>query len=130
MDCFYPSDNPVCYIFGDVYFSHEAIKAIVETETFGIMLFGSKKPFAPSYPKPYREPFAYKVVDQARFREAIKRTKKLHKQGRFSRHPIAWELWKVICDTPLHKKPRGYTVINDYTCDIDTPEDTRRFEDD
>jgi hypothetical protein len=32
--------------------------------------------------------------------------------------------------TPLRKGPRGYTVINDYTCDIDTPEDTRRFGDD
>ena len=47
VDCFYPTDEPVCYIFGDVYFSPEAIRTIVETETFSIMLFGSKKPFAP-----------------------------------------------------------------------------------
>lgn len=122
-DCFYPTDEPVCYIFGDVYFSPEAIRTIVETPTDDIMLFGSKKPFAPEYPKPYREPFAYKVQDQKHLRDAIRRTKQLHKQGAFSRHPIAWELWKVIRGTPLSRGPKGYTVINDYTCDIDTPEE-------
>ena len=126
VDCFYPTEESVCYVFGDVFFSPEAIRTIVNTGTNSIMLFGSKKPFAPEYPKPYREPFAYKVVDQSRFREAIKLTKKWHKQNRFSRHPIAWELWKVICGTPLRKGPRGYTVINDYTCDVDTPEDIGR----
>ena len=125
VDCFYPTTEPVCYVFGDVYFSPEAIQTIVNTPTDSIMLFGSKKPFASDYPKPYREPFAYKVVNQTRFRGMIDRTKWLHTQGSFSRHPIAWELWKVICGTPLRKAPRGYTVINDYTCDIDTPEDIK-----
>ena len=126
VDCFYPTEDEACYIFGDVYFSPEAIRTIVNTGTNSIMLFGSKKPFAPEYPKPYREPFAYKVVDQSRFREAIKLTKKWHQQNRFSRHPIAWELWKVIQGAPLDRAPRGYTVINDYTCDVDTPEDIGR----
>ena len=31
----------------------------------------------------------------------------------------------IICGTPLNKGPIGYTVINDYTCDIDTPEDIK-----
>lgn len=123
MDCFYPTDEPACYVFGDVYFSPEAIRTIVETQTDSIMLFGSKKPFAPEYPKPYREPFAYKVQDQKKLRKAIDRTKKLHQQHAFKRHPIAWELWKVIKGTPPARAPRGYTVINDYTCDIDTPEE-------
>lgn len=125
VDCFYPTDEPVCYVFGDVYFSPEAIRTIVRTSTSDIMLFGSKKPFAQDYPKQYREPFAYKVQDQKRFRAAINKTKKMHKQGMFSRHPIAWELWKVIRGTPLIKGPKGYKVINDYTCDIDSPEDIR-----
>ena len=125
VDSFYPTEEPTCYMFGDVYFSPEAVRTIVRTSTSDIMLFGSKKPFAPDYPKPYREPFAYKVQDQKRFRAAINKTKRLHKQGMFSRHPTAWELWKVIRGTPLIKGPKGYTVINDYTCDIDTPEDVK-----
>ena len=127
MDCFYPTDEPVCYVFGDVYFSPEAIRKIVSTPTDSVMLFGSKQPFASDYPKHYREPFAYKVQDQKRFRAAIQRTKELHKQHAFSRHPIAWELWKVIRGTPLSKGPKGYKVINDYTCDIDAPEDRNDY---
>ena len=125
LDCFYPTDEPVCYIFGDVYFSPEAIWTIVETDTDNIMLFGSRPPFVPEYPKTWREPFAFKVVDQFGFKAAIRKTKTWHEQGRFKRHPIAWQLWKVIRRTPIDRAPRGYTVINDYTCDIDKPEDVK-----
>ena len=33
LKAFYPALVPTCYIFGDVYFSEEAIKTIVQTET-------------------------------------------------------------------------------------------------
>ena len=62
-NAFYPTDEPVCYIFGDVYFSDEAIKTIVETQTDDIEFFASAPPFAPEYIKPYAEPFAFKVVN-------------------------------------------------------------------
>jgi len=45
------------------------------------------------------------------------------------RQPVAWELWQVIKDTPLNKVDyTNYTVINDYTCDIDVPEDVPKLE--
>lgn len=125
VDAFYPMDEPACYLFGDVYFSPQAINTIVSTRVKGVMLFGSRKPFAPDYPKPYREPFAYKVRNQVQFRNAIERTKKLHRLGRFSRHPIAWELWSVICGTDLNRVNKKYHVINDYTCDFDFPEEVK-----
>ena len=49
--------------------------------------------------------------------------------SRFDRHPIAWELWQVIKNTELNKIDySNYTVINDYTCDIDKPEDAEKLE--
>ena len=51
LKAFYPSTTPVCYIFGDVYFSEEAIRKIVETETDSIMFFASAPPFAKEYMK-------------------------------------------------------------------------------
>ena len=128
VDCFYPMDEPACYIFGDVYFSPMAIRTIVDTQVSSIMLFGSKRPFAPEYPKPYREPFAYKVQDQKRFRKAIRKVRRLHQRGAFTRHPIAWNLWSVICGTDLNHVNRKYYGVNDYTCDIDTPEDIQKLE--
>ena len=123
VDCFYPTDEPCCYLFGDVLFSPKAIDTIVTTETDGILLFGSKKPFAKEYPKAWREPFAFKVADQKRFREAIEEVKSLHLAGVFKRHPIAWELWAVINHTPPNKIDKSYVAINDYTCDVDHPDD-------
>ena len=120
-NCFYPMDEPACYIFGDVLFSPEAIKAIVSTETDDIMLFGSKPPFAPEYPKQYIEPFAFKVANQKHLHDACDEVKSLDAMGVFNRKPIAWELWSVITHSAPNKINKSYTAINDYTCDIDNP---------
>ena len=129
LDAFYPMEEPVCYIFGDVVFSPEAIKKIVETDTDSIEFFASAKPLPPIYPKHWAEPFAFKVKDTCRFFKAIEVTKQYDEQGLFKRQPVSWELWQVIKGTPLNKVDyTNYTIINDYTCDIDTPDDIRLFE--
>ncbi len=129
LDAFYPMNEPVCYIFGDVVFSPEAIKTIVETQTDSIEFFASAKPLPKIYPKHWAEPFAFKVADTKLFFTAITTTKNYDEQGLFKRQPVSWELWQVIKDTPLNKVDyTNYTVINDYTCDIDCPEDIKLFE--
>lgn len=129
LDAFYPMNEPVCYIFGDVVFSPEAIKKIVETETNSIEFFASAPPFAPNYCKKWAEPFAYKVVDTDLFFKKIEETKEWEKKGVFYRQPVSWELWQVIKGTkPGRVVYNNYTVINDYTCDIDEPSDIYKFE--
>ena len=129
LDAFYPMATPVCYIFGDVVFSPEAILTIVETPANPIQFFASAKPLPMIYPKRWAEPFAFKVEDPALFFKAIQKTKELEKQGAFWRQPVSWELWQVIKGTPLGVVDyTNYKAINDYTCDIDTPEDVKLFE--
>lgn len=127
-DAFYPTDEPVCYLFGDVVFSVRAIKTIVETETNDIEFFASAAPFAIGYPKPWAEPFALKVVDQEHLHWAIEETKRLDAEGKFNRSPIMWELWQVIKGTQLNRICTNYTVINDYTCDVDNADEIPRIE--
>ena len=121
---------PVCYLFGDVVFSPVAIKKIVETETEDIEFFASAPPFPTIYKKRWAEPFAFKAKDTQRFFDAIGQTRILHIVYKaFKREPIAWELWQVIKRTPLNIIDyTNYTVINDYTCDIDEPEDIKNFQ--
>ena len=127
-NAFYPTDYPVCYILGDVVFSKDAIRKIVDTNTDDIEFFASAPPFAENYPKIYAEPFAFKVVDLEHFWAAIAEVKNLDAQKKFDRHPIAWELWQVIKGTEInHIDYDNYTVINDYTCDIDSKEDISAF---
>jgi len=128
LDAFYPTSEPVCYIFGDVVFSYEAIKTIVNKETDDIEFFASAPPFSNKYPKTYAEPFAFKVVNQKRFRECIDIANDYDRQRIWQRQPIAWELWQVI----KHTQPNiivytNYTVINDYTCDIDYEYEMRQW---
>ena len=120
-DCFYPTDLPCCYLFGDVLFSPEAIRKIVGYQTDDIMLFGSKPPFSNKYPKVYIEPFAFKVENQKHLHEAIKEVKMLDQAGEFKRRPIAWEVWSVIRGSDPNGINYSYEAINDYTCDIDYP---------
>lgn len=123
-DCFYPTDEPTCYIMGDVIFSRAAIRKVVEYNGEGIMLFGSKPPFARNYAKKWIEPFAFKVWDTDKLKRACIEVKRLDGEGKFNRVPIAWELWSVICGYDLNKTDyKSYVAINDYTCDIDDPED-------
>lgn len=129
VDAFYPTDEPVCYLLGDVVYSPEAIKTIIETETDDIEFFASSPPFAPEYSKPWAEPFALKVINTDHLKHAICITKQYADMGLFYRHPIMWELWQVIQATPLNHIDYGnYTVINDYTCDVDCAEDAELIE--
>ena len=123
-EAFYPTDEPTCYIFGDVVFSPEAIQTIVETDTDDIEFFASSPPFAPEYIKPWAEPFALKVVNTDHLKNAISLTKLYADQGLFNRKPIMWELWQVIQAAPLNYiNYKSYVAINDYTCDIDDPDE-------
>lgn len=128
-ECFYPTDEPTCYIFGDVVFSPEAIHTIVATETDSIQFFASAPPYDPRYIKPWAEPFALKVVDVKHLESAKTVVEQFDRIGWFKRKPIMWELWQVITNHKLNDIDyNSYVAINDYTCDVDSPEDLNRIE--
>lgn len=123
-DCFYMTSAPTCYLFGDVVFSDIAISTIINTGTYDIEFFASAPPFSDKYCKEYAEPFALKVFNQQHFHRAIRTVKVYTEENQFARKPIMWEVWQVIKNTPLNCiNFSNYTAINDYTCDIDAPED-------
>lgn len=127
-NAFYPTPWPTCYIFGDVVFSPEAIRTIINTSTDDIELFGSAKPFDSEYTKGWVEPFAFKVENQEHFRAEIERLKEL--DSTCWRKPISWDLWALIRGRRIDIDDYvvDYTVINDYTCDVDHKKDARRIE--
>lgn len=126
--CFPYIIKPTTFIFGDVYFSEQAIKTIVDTQTDSIEFFASAPPFAPNYPKPWAEPFAFKVENAAAFNTAVNNVHVLLNKKAFRRDPIAWELWQVIRGTHINQIDfTNYTAINDYTSDIDTETDVEKL---
>lgn len=128
LNAFYPVREPVCYLCGDVFYSPDAIKTIVTQWTNDIEFFASAYPLSPLYIKRWREPLGFKVVDIERFFECVRKTRQYDKEGKFWREPVSWELWQVIKGTPLNSIVQNYTIINDYSVDIDTEEEARQLE--
>ena len=124
---FYPTDEPACYIFGDVVYSENALRLIVTTKTDDIEFFASASPFDPRYIKDYCEPFCFKVGNQKKFRACIEICTKYHELGMFERSPIAWELWQVCNGGKLNHIARDFIEIHDYTCDVDSMSDIQKI---
>lgn len=118
-------NEPICFLCGDVYYSENAIKTIVETETDSTLFFCTYNNNDPRYIKRHDEPLGYKVVDYKLFKEKIEETKKLKDQGVTCREPVVWELYRVINGQYVneHKMTKNYIAINDESCDIDSKYD-------
>ena len=122
-------NEPICFLFGDVYYSENAIKKIVNTATKSIMFFCTYNNTDKRYIKHHDEPLAFKVVDYIMFKEHIDRVKTLKDEGKCCREPITWELYRSINgqDINVHEMTGNYIAINDESCDIDTIDDIKKL---
>ena len=122
-------EEPICFIWGDVYFSENAIKTIVETPANSTLFFCTFENESPLYIKKHDEPLAYKVVDTDLFKRGIEETKRLFDEGVTWRHPIVWELYRVIHgqNVNAHEMTTDYVAINDISCDIDGLKDIEKL---
>ena len=118
IDRFDPDNSPeICYLYGDVYYSEEAIKTIINTPAKDVLFFGSQV-----------EIFAVKIKDKNLFYDHKKHVKELFLKGKIGRS-IGWEVYRSINKIPFntHQITRRYVVIEDETDDIDYPEDYENF---
>lgn len=123
LDAFYPINEPVCYIFGDVYFSASAIKTIVDFNGTENTLFGTGIARNEEH-KNWGEPFAYKVYKYDEFMNAVNELKRLFDEGKTARHPIVWEVYRYLhnLDINIQRITTDYVSIDDGTIDIDSPQ--------
>ena len=123
LDAFYPIGEPCCYIFGDVYFTPGAIKAIVEYNSNNNTLFGTGIARNEEHQN-WGEPFAYKVNKYEEFMNGVNAVKKLYDEGKTARHPIVWEVYRYLhdLDVNVQRITTDYISIDDGTIDIDNPE--------
>lgn len=117
IDRFEKSSEPICYLYGDVYYSEEAIKTIIEKQANDILFFGSEE-----------EIFSVKVENLDLFYEHKNKIKALYLQGTIGRC-IGWEIYRSLNNIPLqqHIITERYIKILDETDDIDYPQDYESF---
>ena len=120
-------EEPTCYLFGDVYYSENAIKTIVEKDNNDILFFCTYENKSPLYIKHHDEPLAFKVHDFDKFKYHINRLIDMWNKDETLRRPITWELYRSINgqNVNVHTMTKNYIAINDESCDIDCVEDIK-----
>lgn len=125
VDAYYPTKEHTIYLHGDVYYSENAIKTILNLNPKINTMIGNQYALNENHDK-VGEPFGWIIIDQEKFRNAINKCKQLQDEGKIERgYAISWELYEVlngydVNDFIIDKKT--YLVIDDETDDIDSPE--------
>ena len=110
LDAYYPTDKPTIYLHGDVYYTDESIKKILNLNTTKNTFIGNKYALNETREK-VGEPFGWIIVNPEEFFKAIEETKRLQDEGKVERGiAISWELYEVL---------NGYNV-NDFIIDKET----------
>lgn len=107
----------ICYLYGDVYYTEDAIKTIVKEKGTDIQFFGHEN-----------EIFAIKIRDIPLFLKHKNIVKKLYLDNKIKRC-IGWEIYRSLHNIPFeeHKITTDYIKILDGTDDIDYPVDYENF---
>lgn len=131
IDAYYPTYEPVIYLHGDVYYTEEAIKKILNYDAKENTFIGNEIARNPQHLN-WGEPFGWLIVDQEKFRNDIEKTKKLQDEGKLTRgYALSWELYRVSNNyDPNYMliNDNNYLSINDKTIDIDRPEQIEEVE--
>lgn len=124
LDAFYPYFKPsdkVCFMFGDVYYTEEAIQTIVGFKCVKNTLFGTSDAKNEQHQN-WGEPFAYKVINYAEFMRGVGIVKEMQEQGLTKRMPIVWELYRFLNGLDVNIQQvldETYVCIDDGTMDVD-----------
>ena len=124
LDAFYPYFKPsdkACFMFGDVYYTEEAIRTIVSIKCTKNTLFGTSDAKNEQHQN-WGEPFAYKVVDYAEFMRGVDSVKEMQDNGLIKRTPIVWELYRFLNGLDVNIQQvldETYVCIDDGTMDVD-----------
>lgn len=124
LDAYYPMDEPCVYLHGDVYYSEDAIKRIVNLNPSVNTFIGNEVARNAEH-KNWGEPFGWIVVNQEEFKQGIEEAKRLQDEGKLERGiAISWELYRVLNGLDTNKQyiiDDTYLSIDDETIDIDAP---------
>lgn len=106
-------EDNVCFLYGDTYYSQEAMDTILQTETEEMIFFGNERSIV-----------AIKVKDGALFRSHVDNVRRLFLEGKIEKC-IGWQVYQSFTGLPFGEKKIGpsYIVLEDGTEDFNSPED-------
>lgn len=107
-------EDDMCFLYGDTYYTEEAMKTIIKTDADNTLFFGNKKAIV-----------AVKLGDSGEFRLHKYRVRQKYISGEITTCK-GWQIYQSITKQDFNSSPEIYerfVFINDDTTDLNTPED-------
>lgn len=106
-------ENNMCFLYGDTYYTEDAIKSIVNTKTDELLFFGNNKSIV-----------AIKVADSAILKNNIDKVKQLYLNGEID-NCKGWQVYQTYMNLGYDKKEIGdrFVILDNKTNDYNTPEE-------
>jgi len=108
----------VCFLYGDVLYSENAMRCIIEHKTDTVLTFGSTKKI-----------FAIKIADDVFFKKHLNIVRELFLKNEL-KECIGWEVYHSMQGLPIESRKIGenYIVIEDDTRDFNAPSDLLEYQ--
>lgn len=106
-------EDNICFLYGDTYYTEEAIEKIVSTDTDDLLFFGNNKSIV-----------AIKVADSKLLKKNIDNVKELYLNKKIE-NCKGWQVYQSYQNLEFDKKQIGnkFIVLDEKTNDYNTPED-------
>ena len=110
--------DDMCFLYGDVYYSEDAIKAVVQNAGRQPLLFvGSEKSIC-----------AVIIKDGALFKSLYEKIRAMYLNGEISECK-GWQVYHLYAGLPLESRETGsgYLTVDSFTRDFNSPDDYNDF---
>lgn len=111
-------DDNICFLYGDTYYSANAISEITEKQAEDILFFGTQKSI-----------IAVKIKDGELFKRHVHRVRNLFLAGKIDKC-IGWQVYRSFQDIPFDERriEGKFVLIEDWTKDFNSPDDFENSE--
>lgn len=109
-------EDNTCFLYGDTYYTEDAIKNIINAETDELLFFGNSKSIV-----------AVKVANSSIFRDNIDKVRNLYLEGKIN-NCKGWQVYQSYMNLDYDKKEIAdkFVVLDSKTIDYNTPEEYER----
>lgn len=110
-------EDEICFLYGDTYYSQEAIQQIINGETEDVLFFGNLQSIV-----------AVKIKKAEVFVRHLNNVRTLFEAGKINGCK-GWQVYQSFADLPFDEKKIGkkYICINDETEDFNSLEDYKKI---
>ena len=111
-------EDDTCFLYGDTYYTEEALESILSTEAEDLLFFGNTKSIV-----------AVKIKDSNLFKEHVKTVKDLFLAGKIQRC-VGWQVYQSVTGQDFTQKAvpaEKFIMLGNETTDFNTPEEYKKI---